>query len=228
MATVSAIAAAIWDWHWSMISTVFGAGAFFLLVHIQIIRPWWRRHRLKKPFKAHFLITSFDRFRMGYIAQDNHEHYVDELVVPVNSEVIIQIVLEPKLSFLQHELYFGCDEHLVDKNKPVATEYFVPFVVLGVRKSGKPDSDHPGHYTDYNGFYHVRERYLYSRDVRVIGFKLATNGPGLFAAQIYTVTEDVRGRADLTIRVEDPVKTRMRCTYKAHRWQGCYVSPASG
>ena len=91
---------------------------------------------------------------MGYVIQDDKEHYVKELILPAHSsEVSIQIALEPKISFLQQELYFGCDEHLVDEEKPRATEWFVPYVREGVRRSGKPDEDHPGHYTDYNGFY---------------------------------------------------------------------------
>ena len=111
---------------------------------------------VKRPFKAHFVITSRGRFTLNYIVQDDKEHFVRELVVPANTEVPIQIALEPRLSFLEHEIYFGCDESLVDENKPRAIEWFVPFIREGVRRSGKPDAEHPGHYTDYNGFYHVR------------------------------------------------------------------------
>ena len=162
---------------------------------------------------------------MNYVRQDDDEHYVKELVVPQNSEIPVQIVLEPKLSFMQHEIYFGCDESLADEQKPRATEYFVPFVREGVRGRGKPDAAHPGHYTDYNGFYHVRENFLYTKDCRVIGFKLQTGATGIYPAQIYTVTEDVRGQADLVIRVEEPARTKMRCRLKRHRWRRCFVTP---
>jgi hypothetical protein len=196
-------------------------------VYTQILRPWCRRQKLKRPFEAHFLITSLGRFTLNYVLQDDEEHFVKELVVPANSEISIQIVLEPRVSFVQHELYFGCEESLVDINKPSATEFFVPFVVNGVRGSGKPDEAHPGHYIDYNGFYHVRENYLYTKDTRVIGFKVQTKAPGIYPAQIYTVSDDVRGRADLTIRVEQPVRTRMRCHVKAHPVRGCFVTPTA-
>jgi hypothetical protein len=126
---------------------------------------------------------------------------------------------------MQQELYFGCDESLVNEKKPRATEWFVPFVREGVRRSGKPDAEHPGHYTDYNGFYHVRENFLYTKDTRVIGFKLRTGTTGIYSAQVYTVTDDVRGRSDLVIRVEQPAKTKMRCTMKAHRTRGCFITP---
>jgi hypothetical protein len=221
MAPISGLWATIQGWPWSIIIS---AAALSVVAYTQIIRPWRRRRRLRRPFDAYFVITTPGRFRMGYVVQDDKEHYVKELVVPSHSEVSIQIALEPKLSFLQHELYFGCDEGLVDEEKPRATEWFVPFVREGVRRSGKPDEAHPGHYTDYNGFYHVRENYLYTKDARVIGFKLVTRRTGTFPAQIYFVTDDVRGKAELSIRVEQPARTKMRC--KKHR--RCFVVPSAG
>jgi hypothetical protein len=225
MAAILAMLATITTWQWPMIGAFLAGGSLLLIGHTQIIRPWLRRRKLRQPFRAYFLVTSLGRFPLDYILQDDHEHYVKELVVPPNSEVPIQVVLEPRVSFLQRELYFGCDEHLVDKEKPRATEYFVPFVIEGVRGRGKPDAGHPGHYIDYNGFYHVREDYLYTKDTRVIGFKLVTGAIGIYPAQIFTQTDDVRGRADLTIKVERPAKTKMRCVMKAHRSKGCFVVP---
>ena len=84
--------------------------AVSLIGYTQIIRPWRRRRKLKRPFKAHFVITSVDRFTLNYVQQDYREHFVKELVVPPNSEIPIQILLEPKLSFLEREIYFGCTD----------------------------------------------------------------------------------------------------------------------
>jgi hypothetical protein len=224
-AAVSAMLATISTWPWPMIGAFLAGGSLLLIGYTQIIRPRLRRHKLKRPFEAYFLITSLDRFPLDYVLQDDHEHYVKELVVPPNSEIPIQIVLEPRVSFMQHELFFGCDEHLVSREKPCAIEYFVPFVVEGVRGRGKPDADHPGHYIDYNGFYHVRENYLYTKDTRVIGFKLITKSVGTYPAQVFTLTDDVKGKVDIIIKVERPPKTRMRCAMKAHRIRGCFVMP---
>jgi hypothetical protein len=223
MAAISAMWAAL---DWPIISALLGATTLSLVWYTQIFRPWRRRWRMRRPFDAHFLITASDQFRLDYVQQNNREHYVKKLVVPPHREIPIQIVLVPKVSFMQHELYFGCDENLRDENKPRATEWFVPFVREGVRKSGKPDAEHPGHYTDINGFYHVRENYLYTSDCRIIGFKLLRGNPGTFRAQVYTVTDDVRGRADLKIKVQERPKTRMRCYRKWHRIRLCWVKPA--
>lgn len=233
MTAISEAWAVIQTWPWPIASAGFSAAALWLLLHVQVVRPWCRRRKLSRPFRAYFLIPSLRHFPLNYVLQDERAHFVKELVVPPNSEISIQIVLEPRLSFMQHELYFGCDESLMDENKPRATEWFVPFVREGVRRSGKPDAQHPGHYTDYNGFYHVRENFLYTRDTRVIGFKLLTGASGTYSAQIYTVTDDVRGRADLFIRVEHPATTKMRCYNKGHRWRfskamwgrRCFVTP---
>jgi hypothetical protein len=223
--TISRFWATIQTWHWPIISAFFSAAAFFLILHVQILRPRRRRRKLKRPFDAYFLITSRNRFQLNYVVQDeNEEHFVKELVVPPKSEIPIQIILQPRLSFLQREIYFGCEESVASGEKPRATEYFVPFVTRGARRSGRPDEAHPGHYTDYNGFYHVREDYLYTKDDRVIGFKLETRATGTYRAQIYVVTDDVRGEAELLIKVERPAITRMRCVRKKHR--KCFVAPA--
>jgi hypothetical protein len=163
---------------------------------------------------------------MNYVQQDHREHYVKELVVPANSgELSIQIALEPRVSFLQRELYFGCSEKLVNEENSRATEWFVPFIREGLRRTGKPDDGHPGHYTDYNGFYHIREDYLYTSDVRIIGFKLVTTKSEIYPVQIFTVTDDVRGKTELVIKVEDPQKTKMRCHMKGHR--RCVITPGT-
>jgi len=39
---------------------------------------------------------------------------------------------------------------------------------------------------------------------------------GPYPAQIYTVTDDVRGKVELVIRAEQPEKIGMRCVMKTH------------
>jgi hypothetical protein len=112
MATISATWAAL---DWPVVSALLGATTLFLVWYVQIFRPWRRRRQLKRPFDAHFLITANGQFPLDYVQQNNREHYVKKLVVPPNREIPVQIVLVPKLSFMQRELYFGCDESLMDE-----------------------------------------------------------------------------------------------------------------
>ena len=87
--------AAIQTWPWP---TILGFVTVSLIVSLQILKPWRRRSRLKRPFKARFVITARGRFSLSYIVQDDRDHFVKELVVPANSQIPIQIALEPKLS----------------------------------------------------------------------------------------------------------------------------------
>ena len=99
MAAISGILVTVGAWPWPMIGAFLAAGSLLLIGHTQIVRPWLRRRKLKRPFRAHFLITPPNRFPLKYVLQDDDEHYVKELVVPPNSEIPIQIVLEPRLKF---------------------------------------------------------------------------------------------------------------------------------
>jgi hypothetical protein len=123
-----------------MVSVLLGAITLCLVWYTQIFRPWRKRRQLRRPFNAYFLIPSADQFALDYAQQNNRAHYVKKLVVPPHKEIPIQIVLEPRLSFMQRELYFGCGEHLADEEKPRATEWFVPFVreVSGNQESQTP------------------------------------------------------------------------------------------
>src|ERR1043166_4813876 len=103
MATIEAWWATLATWPWSMIAAILAGGSLLVAGHTQIVRPRLRRRKLKQPFRAYFLVTSLERFPLDYVPQDDREHYVKELVVPPNSEIPIQIVLEPRVSFLQRE-----------------------------------------------------------------------------------------------------------------------------
>src|SRR5690242_17998632 len=98
---MNAISTTVHEWPWPIISALCSAAALILLAYIQIGRIWIRRLRLLRPFRAYFLIPRHEEFALDYAVQDNRAHFVKELILPPNSEVAIQIVLEPRLSFLQ-------------------------------------------------------------------------------------------------------------------------------
>jgi hypothetical protein len=85
IAAISEAWEAIQTWPWPIASAVFSATAVLLIGYVQIVRPWCRRLKLKRPFEAYFLITSLGRFPMNYVLQDDQEHFVKELVVPAHS-----------------------------------------------------------------------------------------------------------------------------------------------
>jgi len=221
MWTLLAFAAAIWgtmqQWPWPMISAFFAAGAFSILVYIQFIRPARRRKNLGRPFKAVFLIPGHHRHRLDYVVQDSVDHSLSELVLPSQSKCEIQIMLSPVISFKSSELTFGFDwMGKTDLIKPVPTDYFVPFIERGIRRSGNPDTD-PEHYVDFNKHYHIRRDSLYvlGQDI-IVGFKIQTRDSGVYKAQLSFKAEEVEGTAELTVRVEDRPQTPMRCICHGH------------
>jgi hypothetical protein len=83
---------AISTWHWPMLAAFLAGGSFLvgtasllIVANTQVIRPWLRRRKLKRPFAAYFSITSLRRFPLEYVVQDDQDHEVKELVVPAHS-----------------------------------------------------------------------------------------------------------------------------------------------
>lgn len=221
MGTLLVIVAAMWgsiqQWPWPMISALFAAAAFSILVYIQFIRPAIRRKNLKRPVRAVFLIPGHHRYRLSYVVQDSDDHSLSELVLPSQSECEIQIMLSPLISFRSSELTFGFDwMGKTDSTKPFPTDFFVPFVERGLRRKSNPDTD-PDHYVDFNKHYHIRRDNLHvlGQDA-IVGFKIQTRDPGIYKAQLSFKAEEVEGKAELTVRIEDQPQTPMRCVCHGH------------
>src|SRR2546430_11673778 len=68
----------------------------------EFIWPFARRVRLRHPVKAFFVITSQDRYDLGYAIQDDEEHFTKVLVLPANSDdLILALYFDARLSFTQ-------------------------------------------------------------------------------------------------------------------------------
>jgi len=196
------------------------AGAM-LVVYIlwEIVGHFVRDFRLRHPCKARFLITSSDRREINYAIQDEKEHTVMEIVLPSNSEVNLELLITPKISFKQTELIFGCRGSLAQMPLPIS--YFVPFIETG-QSHWIPGED-KGHYIDHSKNYHVvREKHHVIGMDQVAGFKLKTRSAGTYPAHLSFAAETREGTYnDLVIRVEDKPETRMKCV---GHW-GCVVKP---
>jgi hypothetical protein len=59
MAAISAILMAIDTWRWPMIGAFLSACSLLIIGHTQISRPWLRRRKLKRPFRAHLGIVVY-------------------------------------------------------------------------------------------------------------------------------------------------------------------------
>jgi hypothetical protein len=219
---IAAIVASVTSWPWPMIATFVGVVSCGLIIYVNIIRPRRRRAKLAHPVDAYFLIADQRHHDCEYAAQDDEEHRVKEIVVSSNSEVIVDLVLDPKISFISNTILFGC---LGDSaTKPYAVEYLNRFVEIGSGKRVNPECDDTKHIIDKHHLYHVRDdpRPWSLGVCGAIGFKLKTTVPGTYPVLIGFLGDDTGGEAlGLTITVEDAPKTPMRCILVEHRKRPC-------
>ena len=78
------------------------------------------------------------------------------------------------------------------------------FVRRGLNAERSPE-DTEGHYTDYHGRYHIKERVDRTKgNTYALGFVLKTKEPGAFPVKVIAMTDDGEGntKSQLTLRVE--------------------------
>ena len=211
------------DGNWAIVGALASIAVLTLYVCAEFIRPHIRRYRLKNPCKARFPIRPLSEENISYLIQDEETHSVEELVLPSNSEVEIELGFFAKLSFYNTDIIFQCEGD--PDQRPIAIERFQRLVKIGKKrwKPGKDESES----IDIHGSYHCRlDRARNTGTHFVIGFKIKTRGPGRYKTKLYFLTTEVEGNSTLSIRVEDRPHTRMRCRTKGHH--GCFVRPNSG
>jgi hypothetical protein len=224
MALMSAIMAKLADWPWEMIAAFLSAAVLVLYLAVEFIRPHVRRRKLKRPCNVQFVIHPTREGHSDYAIQDDNWHFAKEITLPPASDFHVEIMLRPRLNFVESEFAFGCsdDSPLDADKKPFATGYINSFIVRG-KKSATPEEDE-NHYTDRHGFYHIRRSFA-QRSVGqdfIVGLKLRTRAVGVFKVEVWLTTEEKQGiDRNLTIRVEEPPKTLVKCS--VHR--DCYIRP---
>lgn len=92
------------DHLWVMSAAIFAGATFIAYLLTEIVPPVYRYFRRKDPCKVCFVITSFDRGIVDYAIQDDKEHLTQELIVPANHDVYVQILFKAKIAFMQHQL----------------------------------------------------------------------------------------------------------------------------
>ncbi len=209
---------------WDMVAAISALAGLLILLGWQIIyqsilKPRLEVRKARKPCEIHFLIPEQHKRILSYASQDDKEHLVDELTLPSNSLVTIELWIKPKMNFHESEFYFGCEGDDVTKPRPI--EYDNRFVERGLASKASPETDR-NHYVDHHAYYHVRtERDLISSEVYVRGFSLKTIAEGKYTARVFFHTSKVLGRADISIRVEDQPTTEMRCAIH----KSCFIKP---
>jgi hypothetical protein len=190
-----------------------------LLAILDLIRRGIRYFWLGRPVKAHFRIPPLGQIELEHVVQDDRGHAVSEMVLPSHSRVEVEIEYVPRISFGPTRVSFGCEGD--DINKPIAKERFDRVVAVG-KDRWIPGCDE-GHVIDRHGFYHANMDRAHPRRSRnPIGFLLQTKAAGTYDVRLYFFLKERVGVAQLTIKVEDRPRSRMRCLDHI----GCWVRPA--
>jgi hypothetical protein len=200
-------------------STVFIILTLIAYIAKEFLSPLIRSIRLRHPIKARFVITSADRYNIGYAPQDEFEHEVKTLVLPsFTHNLFVHLLWTVKLSFKQYHLEISLGGERT--KKPIINHYFHPFFKMG--DATRIPGEYPGHYIDYHDNYHVDVVRDYAKGQFVTaGFKVTTRDPGTYTLKIGIAADGVDGTAELDILVEDIPKTLMKCKKHAN----CRLQP---
>src|SRR5689334_3930351 len=84
-----------------LITALFAGLTVIFYVVKEFVSPAVRNRKLKtRPVDLFFVITSADRYDLGYAIQDEEQHRTLDLVVPANrDDLYLQIIFEARLSF---------------------------------------------------------------------------------------------------------------------------------
>jgi hypothetical protein len=190
-----------------------------ILVWTEFIAPRIRRQRLKRPCDVRFVVRRRGHAKIDHLLQDDDDHVLDELVLPSHSLVEVEVGFIPRVPLYVQEIVFGCDGDA--DNKPFIVEALDRFTEVGQSawKAGEG-----GHSRDIHKHWHViRNKHYSVGSHRVITFRVQTGDAGVYRFQVGFFTDEVEGNAELKLRVEEKLQTRVPCRAKGH-W-GCFIGP---
>jgi len=210
---------------WTIAGTVIGAcilvATLFLIVTtlIEWVRPGRRLKALiADPADVQFLIPSRAR-GCDHAIQDERNHLVTQLILPPNSDTLVEIRIAPRHTFETHTLQFGTpytegDEEGYER-KPRALSYLNPFIAVGVDRAGVP-GETPGHKINTHGYYQLEMPWYWNpQTIRVIGLKVRTRSKGTYEWQTVLAGADFVAFKKLSIVVTN-LPLRMNCINPAH------------
>ena len=222
---IGGVTVTLGDVFWSalpLIGVTLTALGLILAVWLAFGRPWRRTRKLTKPCDVRFVIRERGRRHLPHFEQDDKRHIVDELVLPSQSVVEIEFGFKPKVPIYVQQIALGCEGD--PDNKPFIVQVSDQFTEANVPKWWLPGED--GHSRDIYKHWHWVRNTRYSVGThRVITLKVRTGGSGKYPFKVSFFTDEVEGKGQLKLIVEDEPKTRVRCRADGH-W-GCFIGPRS-
>jgi hypothetical protein len=156
------------------ISVGLGALTVFLIVWINWGRPWRRKRRMNRPFFASF-------------GESDRSKWTHELQVPADSEVDVQLRIEPKLHYTQHEIVFGFEGEPGCRPEPLRTSN--TFIKVGKSKYQDPREERT-HYIDAKDAYHIQSTHERTAgNTYTLGFIVKTHRPGRYPVRLVVISD---------------------------------------
>jgi hypothetical protein len=218
---------AVSGWRWdiiggisSVISALSATATLYFVSQFEAIR---RRRRLLHPGNAFFIIPASFHHTCDYAIQNELEHRLLTIVLPSNSQCIIDLVLESTVEFDTTEIAVGCDGEW--SIKPYVTEQCNRFIEVGNRRRVIPRGGGSEDYLDKHHYYHaVRHSQFNDGNAKALGFKIKTLSAGKFHMSLPFSGSTVRGEfKGLTVVVSDTPMTPMHCVDPNHQHRDCAV-----
>ena len=205
---------------WPMIGTFVSVAILLIALLVNFVKPWRRRRHLQCPCNVYFNIRAMADGELGYALLDDRGHLLQELLLPPDRLVEVEISYYPHIHYKQEELVFGCEGSTSDKPLPI--ERFTRYISEGKNRwrPGEDESD----YISRTGAYHVRRSA--ARNVGTcytVGYIVKTQKVGTYKATVSFLTDEIEGNAFLSMKVQEKASGRLKCHVKEH--DGCYVKP---
>lgn len=132
-------------------------------------------------------------FDIAFTPSPDHprESWTNELHVAADSEVSVQLRMDPRLHFRQDEFIIGFEGFT---QRPRVLRAFDPFVKVGKRREQSPETN-PDHYIDAKDRYHIAQKVERTAgNTFSYSFMVKTYLPGRFVVIIRTMTDCGEGR----------------------------------
>jgi hypothetical protein len=216
-----AAAIAMNEYTLTIITAVFAGLTVIFYIAKEFVYPAVRHYRLKtRPIDLYFIVTSADRYDLGYVEQDENQHRTLDLVVPTHcDDLYIAIIYQSNLAFNQTHFVFSFNAGSRDQH-PLIKHWFLEFIRVGINK--KLPGETPTHFIDHHDAYHITDvAFRPKGQWATYGFKVSTRGPGVYRAQIEISADGVEYATSLSLYVEEIPKTIVRCVDHPD----CFIRP---
>lgn len=207
----------------SWIAVGVGLIAACLAAYNIVGKPLLRNRLLKRPVTMYCTVPARKHYDLGYVVQDDREHFVESLTLPSNSRCNVQFVFIARTTFTQSRVLFGFKEG--PARHPEVLEYHDLYFRSGSLGRGRPGKPREHAMTIHDDYQIESDFKRIKGEPFTLGYVIQTRDPGRYTLYFQFSAEEVQSSYPFTVIVEDRPSTVMPCFGKTHSY--CNVKPAA-